>query len=159
MGDEFVSTIRTFYGNVPEQVHDTYSGYYNFIGTAQFYGEGCGLSAAVKINQDFAASLGVEFFFEMPGVQLVKDGDRVVGVIGQAADGTYHRFNAKKAVLLAAGDYSANPEMVIDLHQELAEACPGDPMEDLAHGMGYEGDGVKMGIWAGERSLPVPEPP
>ncbi len=54
----------------------------------------------------------LEVFYNTPAVQLVMDGDKVVGVIGKDADGKYIQFNAKKGVILATGDYMNNEAMV-----------------------------------------------
>jgi len=45
-------------------------------------------------------------------VQLIKEDGKVVGVFGKLSDGTFVKFNAKKAVILATGDYQNNPSMV-----------------------------------------------
>jgi hypothetical protein len=74
-------------------------------------------SANFGFNEDIAdcliqkaTDLGVEFFYETPGVQLVKDGDfSVTGIIG-GAPGAYTQFNGN--VVLATGDYGANDEMI-----------------------------------------------
>jgi len=54
----------------------------------------------------------LKVYFNTPGVQLIQDAGKVVGVVGQLTDGTYVKFNAKKAVILATGDYQNNPSMV-----------------------------------------------
>ncbi len=54
----------------------------------------------------------LKVYFNTPGVQLIKEDSKVVGVVGKLADGTFVKFNAKKAVILATGDYQNNPSMV-----------------------------------------------
>ncbi len=54
----------------------------------------------------------LDVFYSTPAVQLVMENGRVTGVIGKNAEGKYIRFNASKAVILATGDYTNNPEMV-----------------------------------------------
>lgn len=54
----------------------------------------------------------MKIYYSTPGVQLITDGSQVKGVVGQLADGTYVKFNATKAVILATGDYQNNPAMV-----------------------------------------------
>jgi succinate dehydrogenase/fumarate reductase flavoprotein subunit len=57
-----------------------------------------------------AEELGVEFFYNTPGVQLVKSGEYVAtGIIG-GAEGAYTKFNGN--VILATGDYGGNDEMI-----------------------------------------------
>lgn len=59
-------------------------------------------------------------YMSTPGVQLVKDGEKVVGVIGKTAEGKYIKFNAKK-VILATGDYQNNDAMVDRWCPDVAE--------------------------------------
>lgn len=59
-----------------------------------------------------AAKDGAEFFYETPAVQLITDGGgAVTGVVAEGASG-YIKFNAAKAVIIAAGDYQSNNSMV-----------------------------------------------
>ena len=59
---------------------------------------------------EFAGRLKV--YYNTPGVQVIQDNGKVVGVVGKLSDGTYVKFNASKAVILATGDYQNNPSMV-----------------------------------------------
>ncbi|MCL1846404.1 MAG: FAD-dependent oxidoreductase [Coriobacteriia bacterium] len=55
-------------------------------------------------------ALGVDYFYEMPGVQLVKDGDfKVTGIVA-GEPGNYTKFNG--TVILATGDFGGNDEMI-----------------------------------------------
>lgn len=54
----------------------------------------------------------LEVFYSTPAVQLVKDGEKVTGVIAKDASGKYIQFNAAKGVILATGDYMNNDAMV-----------------------------------------------
>ncbi len=54
----------------------------------------------------------MKVYYSTSCVQLVKDGNKVVGAIGKLSDGSYVKFNANKAVILATGDYQNNPAMV-----------------------------------------------
>lgn len=53
----------------------------------------------------------IDFYYEMPAVQLVKDGSKVVAVIGKNKNGEYVKFTAKKGIILATGDYQNNTAM------------------------------------------------
>lgn len=57
----------------------------------------------------------LQLIFDRKGVYLEKDGDAVTGVVCVDAAGTYHRYRANEAVVLAAGDFSADKEMMTDL--------------------------------------------
>lgn len=78
------------------------------------------------------------------------ESSRVSGVIARMPDGSYTRFLAHKGVVLAAGDYSKNAEMCHDL---LAEADDLIDEGDMT-GHGWDGSGIRMGIWAGGRLEP-----
>lgn len=105
---------------------------------------------AVKGNQRIAAEKGARFYFGVKGCRLKKSGSSVTGVIGQLADGSHCLFEAKKGVLLAAGDYSRNTEMCRDLLAESADLIDGGDWS----GHGWDGSGIRMGLWAGGRLEP-----
>ncbi|MCC8023810.1 MAG: FAD-dependent oxidoreductase [Clostridium sp.] len=105
---------------------------------------------AVKGNQRLAEEAGARFFFETTACQLKKNGNRVCGVFGQLKDGSYVLFEAKKGVLLAAGDYSRNRQMCEDLLTEAADLID----EGDWSGHGWDGIGILMGMWAGGRLEP-----
>jgi len=103
-----------------------------------------GVIVVAQALADKAMELGAKFYFNTPGVQLIrKDGGRVTGVIGQNEDGDYIQFNAAKAVVLATGDYGNDPEMRKNLMPHT---------EGLVHVYPQKyntGDGHKMGLWVG----------
>lgn len=105
---------------------------------------------AVKANQSLAEGHGAGFLFGTRAERLVKDGGRVTGVIATMPDGSYARFIARRGVVLAAGDYSSNAEMCRDL---LAEADDLIDEGDMT-GHGWDGSGIRMGVWAGGRLEP-----
>lgn len=105
---------------------------------------------AVKGNQKLAQEHGARFFFGVRACQLLKDGNRVTGVIGQLPDGSYCAFRAARGVLLAAGDYSKNEAMCRDLLTEAADLID----EGDWSGHGWDGSGIRMGMWAGGRLEP-----
>ncbi|MEC4176107.1 FAD-binding protein [Adlercreutzia sp. R7] len=93
--------------------------------------------------------------------QLVRGGKangtegRVEAVIAQAADGSYVKYAAAKAVVLATGDFSANREMMEKYCTWAAPFFEGIDEEnidyDITINMGglYRGDGQRMGLWVG----------
>lgn len=102
---------------------------------------------AMRALAGLAAKEGVEFFYNTPGVQLVKEGDRIVGVIGKDMDGNYIKFLAKKGVILATGDYQNNSMMV-------KRFCP-DMCEFDKKQSHKTGDGHLMGMMVGAQIEPV----
>jgi fumarate reductase flavoprotein subunit len=88
---------------------------------------------------EFAGRLKV--YFSTPGVQLIQNNGKVVGAVGQLSDGTYVKFNASKAVILATGDYQNNPSMV-------KRWCP-DVADFDKKQISKTGDGHLMALAAG----------
>jgi fumarate reductase flavoprotein subunit len=103
-----------------------------------------------EMLQNNALSHGVDFYYETPAVQLLRERKgRVTGVIARTKQGDYTRFNASKAVILCSGDYGNDREMV-------ARYCDWPGLSNLkcAYEPVYEpslntGDGHKMGLWVG----------
>lgn len=90
---------------------------------------------------------GAEFFYSTPGVQLVTDDKgAVVGVIGKSEEG-YIKFNASKAVIIAAGDYQNNDSMV--------ERFSPDVVRFERKQVNKTGDGILMSMLAGAQLSPV----
>jgi succinate dehydrogenase/fumarate reductase flavoprotein subunit len=85
----------------------------------------------------------LKVYFSTPGVQLIKTGEKVVGVVGKLSNGAYVRFTANKAVILATGDYQNNPSMV-------KRWCP-DVNEFDKKQFDKTGDGQLMAVTAGAR--------
>ena len=100
----------------------------------------------VKALAEHSASKGAEFFYRTPGVQLVKDGERVTAVIGDGEEG-YIKFNATKAVILATGDYQNNDSM-------LSKYAP-DLVRFTKKQMNKTGDGMLMAMGVGATMTPV----
>ena len=132
--------------------------------------------AAASIIED-AESKGATWYWEYTGIVLETDegtttekGEQVnpdgtvdfidnevpqttvKSVIAQGPDGTYTRFVAKKAVVLAGGDYGGNAAMYEDLQDEkrwLWRSHGLDTTEMQCAGFGRDGSGIKMALWAG----------
>ena len=97
---------------------------------------------------DAVQAEGAEIFFETPCVQLLKEGDRVVGAIGKRkADDKYVLLKAKKGVIMAAGDYVGDTEM---LHYYTPDAKGLHQAVDFRNGTG-----LKAAMWAGAQMCPA----
>lgn len=103
-----------------------------------------------------AEKLGVDFKFELPAVQLVRkeNKDRVTGVIAKNKDGQYVKINAKKGVILCAGDYGHDKEM-LSYYIPVADKV----QKNLYPGTYNTGDGHKMGLWVGADIDEAPHAP
>lgn len=97
--------------------------------------------------------------FKTKAVQLVRDDNntgRVSAVIAQKEDGAYVKYLAKKAVVLATGDFSKDREMMARYSPEAYELFK-DKISwdniDYDAGLNYDGlfpgDGHKMALWIG----------
>ncbi|MFR3092810.1 MAG: FAD-binding protein [Eggerthella lenta] len=105
--------------------------------------------------------LGQQIHFQTRGVQLIREDDntgRVSAVIAKRADGTYAKYEATKAVVLATGDFSKDEDMMAkyapDIYNSLKDQLTfGEDAVDFDAGMNYSGlmpgDGHKMGLWVG----------
>ncbi|MCD8212775.1 MAG: FAD-dependent oxidoreductase [Campylobacter sp.] len=104
-----------------------------------------------------ALDKGVEIYYKMPAVQLVRDDNnkgRVSAVIAKQKDGGYNKFNAKKGVILCAGDYGHNDEM---LRYYIPSA---DTVSvNLYPSKANTGDGHRMGLWVGAAMDEAPHAP
>ena len=140
---------------------EDYSGYHFWNGTAQFpdprgWPGGPTLPRVVIANLQTAERAGGEFFFGTTAVQPVMDGKRVAGVIAKMPDGTYAEFRARRGVILAAGDFSGNREMMQDLVTDITDLLPAG--QDYPKRGGRKGIGHQIGVWAGGRLEPRPLP-
>ncbi|MGI5937068.1 MAG: FAD-binding protein [Oscillospiraceae bacterium] len=110
-------------------------------------GKNMRLTQINRANHRKAEALGARTRFGIEAMQLVKEGNRVSGVVGRDREGKYHLFLADKGVILAAGDFGGNREMVMDLVHDIADLY-GD---EKFFTMGRKGRGIQMGVWAGGR--------
>lgn len=153
VSEEIKSHIHLMQSPAPKNYPGYYGAFRSFSGTIEMKEPGFGLREIVKANHELARALGVEFYFGMTGEQLIKDGERVCGVVARDSDGKFVRFNASKGVLLAAGDFSKNEAMVRDLCPEVDNLTDG---KGRIIGIGQDGKGIRMGLWAGARMDPGP---
>lgn len=113
-----------------------------------------GQGPVVEANWQRAQQAGVQGIFDTPARQLVKDGERVSGVIAQSlVDDSYTKVLASKGVILATGGYVRNDEMlayyipwVYNLKDKFSFTYP---HMDVNGEYSDQGDGQKMGYWAG----------
>lgn len=106
---------------------------------------------ALKGNQEIAENNSARFFFKMSSCKILKEDNYVIGVIAKDENDNYHCFYASKAVVLAAGDYRKNKEMCRDLLTEADDLI--EPDVDWS-GHGWDGSGIRLGMWAGGKLEP-----
>ncbi len=75
---------------------------------------GLGMDVLLPALKKYGESMGVEYLFNTPSERIVRPNNegRVEGVIVKTEDGKHVEYKASKGVVLAAGDYSGDEEMM-----------------------------------------------
>jgi succinate dehydrogenase/fumarate reductase flavoprotein subunit len=110
----------------------------------------------MRTHYEKAVADGARWFFEHHAeICDLDDSGTVTGVVAKRADGSYTRFNARKAVALCAGDFSGNREMVIDILDQVRHEAEAKGDLDLVMTSSSfsrilrDGSSIKLGVWAG----------
>ena len=157
--EENKKQLRAFHNPYPKNFKGQIAGQKFWNGTAQFPGiffEGSyTVTEHSKVVAQYIVDQGVQVFYGNDAQYLEKDDSgRVTGVIAKTDSG-YVRYNGTKGVVLAAGDFSADAEMVDELCPNInAMNFTGDGKKIT--GMDRDGKGIKMGVWAGGKLEPGP---
>lgn len=105
--------------------------------------------------KDEVEASGGEYRVKTKAVQLIKSDDgSITGAVCEGPDG-YVQINASKGVVLAAGDYAMDEEML--RYYTCLDYDSFDEDSFVMESTG-EGDGHKMGLWAGARMQDAPHP-
>ena len=153
VGDEVKAHMHLMQCPGPRFYRGGYNTFRSFVGTIEMKEPGWGLDLVIKANRALAEARGAKFYFSTKAEYLEKEADRVVSVIATDSQGRYLRYRARNGVLLAAGDFSRNEDMVRDLCPEVDNLTDG---KGKIIGVGQDGDGIRMGLWAGGRMDPGP---
>lgn len=112
-----------------------------------------------ELARHLTEDLGARIEFNNKAEQLIRDDNntgRVSAVICSRQDGTYAKYIASKAVVLATGDFSANRDMMYRYAPNYApyiadEVYDGETNYDAGFQYGglFKGDGQRMGLWVG----------
>lgn len=126
-----------------------------FTGTLSFRTPEKGHKPILNANFEKAQATGnVEAIFNARARQLVKEDDRVIGVIFEdVTTGEYTQVNGAKGVVLATGGYVRNDELlayylpwIYNLKDKFTFTYP---HADVNGEYSDQGDGMLMGHWAG----------
>lgn len=132
---------------------------HNFWTEEQPFGALFGAPMQAQAYADLLTDAGAEIHYSTVAQYLIRDDDntgRVSAVVAKNSDGAYVKYVANKAVVLATGDFSKNPDMMAkyspwayDIFKD--QLAVGDPDYDtgLAYNGLMPGDGQKMGLWIG----------
>jgi len=107
---------------------------------------GSGIKYALQVMEDHFKALGGEVFRQHIARRLVREEDgerRVTGVIAQSPDGSSVLFEAGTAVVLATGDFSANPDM-------MQRYCPAFAKYFTNREVNYDAGMITKGLYRGE---------
>lgn len=114
------------------------------VGHSVQYEDAYSETMTLDILLKYAEEKGLDTRYEMTMVKLIHEDDKVTGLIAENADGEYIQFNASKGVIVAAGGYSANEDMLKALQPwTMEQTCINYSKA------GSKGDGIKVCLWAG----------
>lgn len=114
------------------------------VGHSIQYGDEYYEQLTLDILLEYGESKGLEVQYETTMVKLLKDGEKVTGLIATRKDGSYVKFNASKGVILCTGGYSGNEDMLKSLQPWTVEQTCINYSKP-----GSKGDGIKACLWAG----------
>lgn len=164
-GDGCTTTLERSSTIADESLYSQATASHAFLGT--FDGEeystpGSSQQLLVLTLAKHISDEGGRIFYSHKGLQLIRGGrqsgteGRVTGVVTQRMDdGTYVEFDARKAVVLATGDFSHDRDMMARYAPQWLyandEAYDDEVDYDARMGSGglYKGDGHKMALWCG----------
>jgi Succinate dehydrogenase/fumarate reductase, flavoprotein subunit len=105
----------------------------------------------IKRMTERAVELGVQFYFETPGKEIIKTDGKITGVIGETKDGEEIKANCKAAIICTGG-FGDNAEMI---KEYTGYECGKDYFGFRIPGL--VGDGLKMAwnVGAGKSDINV----
>lgn len=133
---------------------------HNFYTAEQPFGALYGAPLEAQAYADiFTEDFKGEVHYKVIGQYLIRDDDnkgRVSAVVAKREDGSYVKYVANKAVVLATGDFSKNPDMMAryspwawEQFKDTLSVGEVDYDAGLVYSGLMPGDGHKMGLWAG----------
>lgn len=142
---------------------------HNFYNDEQPFGALYGAPLQAQAYADiFTGDFGGEIHYKTVAQYLIRDNDntgRVSAVVAQREDGSYVKYEGTKAVVLATGDFSKNPDMMAkyspwawEHFKDTLSVGDVDYDAELVYSGLMPGDGQKMGLWIGaawQKSYPV----
>ena len=167
MGDDMVIN-QTQKGVNPKDYPIVLGGYKTWPCNAQFMGpilrKSARISASVlrwfqKYHVQKTKDQGTDWYYGTTALVLTQDSSgSVTGAIAQDSAGKYIKFNAKKGVVIATGDFIGNQEMCWALLNECREWAEraGTKKEQFVQVGLRNGQGHKMACWAGAMIEPAP---
>ena len=141
VGGSDLTPIMEHWYEDPEDINGEFPGTHEFLDGPNGLGPDDNPQQDVCDNMAaYCAKAGVDIRYLTDAQQLLKDGERVSGVVAKTADG-YVQFNGKNAVVLATGDFGMDKDM-------LEKFIPWAAHQTEFGGI-WDGSGHKMAYWAG----------
>lgn len=139
-GNDLTPVLEHWYDD-PENINGEFPGTHEFLYGPNGQGPDDNPQQDVCDNlAAYCADSGVDVRYDTEALQLVKDGERVAGVIAES-NHEYTQFNGTKGVVIATGDFGMNKEMLEVLIPWAAE--------QTEFGGIWKGSGHQMAYWAG----------
>lgn len=153
----------------PDDIITTYPASHNFYSDEQPFGVFFGAPLSAQAYADHFTQNGGEIMYNVTAKQLIREDDntgRVSAVVAQKQeDGSYIKFAANKAIVLATGDFSTDRDMMAKyspwVYEHFKDKMSWETNYDnqfVYTGL-MPGDGQKMGLWVGaawQRTFPNP---
>jgi hypothetical protein len=166
--------------NIPQDLIDRYAktfgykgnanfngicdGQYSFIGMTQWRDTEKNINMWPYVIRELHKQLekdGGKMLWGYQGLKLIHDGNKVTGAVFRDIDNEIHQIDAK-AVIVCAGDFGGNPDMRLDLSDQMRNLAwsQGKDRTDAnsTGGMGRDGSGIRMMLWAGATMEAGPRP-
>ena len=117
-----------------------------------------GAPLVAEAYADTITDAGCDIHYSTKAIHLIREGTGpVTGVVAQKEDGSYVKYEARKAVVMATGDFSKDPDMVAKYNPWAYKTFEDILFADLNVNYDVEfeynglmdGHGQKMGLWVG----------
>ncbi len=144
----------------PDGVLTVPPGSHNFYNDEQPFGALFGAPLCAQAFAEIFKEMGGEIDFRTKALYLIREDDnkgRVSGVVAENLDtGEYIKYEARKGIVLATGDFSRNADMMAKyapwawkLYKDNLETKEVDYDAELVYNGLMPGDGHKMALWIG----------
>jgi uncharacterized protein with FMN-binding domain len=144
----------------PDGILTVPPGSHSFYNEKQPFGMLLGAPLCAQAYADILRDMGGKIDFQTRALYLIRDENntgRVSAVVAQnLATGEYIKYRANKAIVLATGDFSKDPDMMAkyspwawERYKRSIDTTKVNYDVELAYDGLYAGDGHKMGLWVG----------
>lgn len=150
----YITTLELPY-NDPNGTFTNPSGAHNFYGPEIKNGANEGEPLLTATLEKYILNNGGSITYSTKAEYLIRENDntgRVSAVVATDADGDYVKYEGSKAIVMATGDYSGDPDLMAkycNAFSDYVATSAGDYDAEFQFGGLMPGDGQKMGLWIG----------